>query len=197
MKARGVDIVFDALDSAGNVSVCKAMDAAGLTVKAKAVTVQAWSESVRTDYRGSPACRGSLYATATTRNYMDTDQATIARFRAEMRAAFPERESKLSMWELEGWAGAYWLTDAMTSCGAELTRACVEAYLSRPVSYDGHGVLTARDFVVSSVPEPSSHNCLFAAHWTDGGYNGDGGWVTTTADKQAVCYDVPNVAYSP
>jgi ABC-type branched-subunit amino acid transport system substrate-binding protein len=197
MKSRGVDIVFDALDSAGNVSLCKAMDAAGLSVKAKAVTVQAWNETVRTDYRSSPACRSSLYATATTRNYMDTEQATIARFRTEMRSAFPERETKLSMWALEGWAGAQWLSDAMTSCGAQLTRACVESYLSRPVSYDGRGILTPRDFVTRTAPEDHGSNCLFAAHWTDAAYDGDGGWVTTTPGKEAVCFDVPNIAYAP
>lgn len=197
MRSRGVDIVFDALDSAGNVSLCEAMDAAGLSVKAKAVTVQAWNESVRTDYRSSPACRNSLYATATTRNYMDTDNPTIARFRTEIRAAFPERESKVSMWELEGWAGAQWLADAMASCGTNLTRGCVETYLSRPEGYDGHGVLTPRDFVPRTAPEATAHNCLFAARWSDEAYGGAGGWVTITPDKQAVCYDVPNVAYTP
>jgi ABC-type branched-subunit amino acid transport system substrate-binding protein len=197
MRSRGVDIVFDALDSAGNVSLCKAMDAAGLVVKAKAVTVQSWTESVRSDYGRAPGCRRSLYATATSRNYMDTDHATIARFRTEMRAAFPDREGKLSMWALEGWAGAQWLVDAMVSCGTALTRSCVETYLSRPESYDGNGVFTPRDFVPRTAPEPTAHNCLFAARWSDDAYDGEGGWVTTTPDKEAVCYDVPNVAYTP
>lgn len=197
MRSRGVDIVFDALDSAGNVSLCDAMDAAGLVVKAKAVTVQAWSETVRSDYSSSPTCRNALYATATTRNYMDTDHPTIARFRTEMRAAFPEREDKVSMWELEGWAGAQWLTDAMASCGNELTRDCVETYLSRPDDYDGSGVFTPRNFVTKPAPTATDHNCLFAAHWSDEAYEGVGGWVTVTPDKEAACYDVPNVAYTP
>jgi hypothetical protein len=196
MRSRGVEIVFDALDSSGNVSLCKAMDAAGLVVKAKAVTVQAWNEAVRTDYGSSPTCRNSLYATATTRNYMDTDNPTVARFRNEMRASFPERETKLSMWELEGWAAAQWLADAMGSCGTSLTRDCVEKFLSRPEPYDGHGVFTPRDFVPGPAPE-TTNNCLFAARWSDEAYGGAGGWVTTTADKRAVCYDVPNVAYTP
>jgi ABC-type branched-subunit amino acid transport system substrate-binding protein len=197
MRSRGVDIVFDALDSGGNVSLCKAMDAAGLVVKAKAVTVQAWNETVRTDFSKSPKCRNALYATSTSRNYMDTDNATIARFRTEMRAAFPDRENKLSMWELEGWAGAQWLADAITSCGDALTRQCVEDFLSRSEPYDGHGVLTPRDFVVRAAPVPIDHNCLFVAHWSDTGYDGTGGWVTTTPNKEAICYDVPNVGYSP
>ncbi|CAB4869928.1 unannotated protein [freshwater metagenome] len=197
MRSRGVDIVFDALDSAGNVSLCTAMDSAGLTVKAKAVTVQAWNESARTDYGRSATCRNSLYATATTRNYMDTDNATIARFRTEMRDAFPDREDKLSMWELEGWAGAQWLADAMASCGEALTRVCVEAYLGRAEPYDAHGGLTPRDFVVQPVPPTTVNNCMFAARWRDDANDGTGGWVSTTPDKQAICYDVANVSYSP
>lgn len=197
MRSRGVDIVFDALDSAGNVSLCNAMDAAGLVVKAKAVTVQAWNETVHTDFAKAPKCRNALYATATSRNYMDIDDVTIARFRTEMRAAFPDRENKLSMWELEGWAGAQWLADAMTSCATALTRVCVERFLSRSQPYDGHGVLTPRDFVVVPSPPPTDHNCLFAAHWEDGAYDGAGGWVTSTADKAAACFDVSNVLYTP
>ena len=197
MRSRGVDVVFDALDSAGNVSLCNAMDAAGLVVKAKAVTVQGWNETVRTDYRSSPKCRNALYATGTSRNYMDTDNPAIARFRAEMKAAFPQREDKLSIWTLEGWSGAQWLTDAMASCGTGLTRACVEQFLSRPEGYDAGGAFLSRNFVVKQVPPATDHNCIFAARWSDTAYGGRGGWVTVTADKQAVCFDVPNVPYSP
>ena len=197
MRSRGVDIVFDALDSAGNVSLCDAMDAAGLKVKAKAVTVQAWNESVRDDYRSAPNCRNALYATATTRNYMDTDNATIARFRTEMQAAFPEREDKMSMWELEGWGGAKWLADAMASCGDSLTRKCVETYMSRPEGYDAGGAFTPRNFTVRPAPVGTDHNCLFAARWSDSADSGHGAWVTVTPGKEAACFDVPNVAYTP
>ena len=197
MKSRGVDIVFDALDSAGNVNLCKAMDAAGVHVKAKAVTVQAWNETVRTDYRDAAGCRNVLYATATTRNYMDTDAPAVAQFRREIKAAFPEREDKLSMWELEGWASAQWFDDAAQSCGQALTRTCVEAYLARPTPYDGHGVLAPRDFAVEKTPGSTAHNCLFAAKWTDSAYGGAGGWVSSTPGKQVACFDVPDVPYSP
>lgn len=197
MRSRDVDIVFDALDSAGNVSLCEAMDAAGLKVKAKAVTVQSWSETVRNDYDGAPACRNSLYATATSRNYMDTDNRAIAQFRTEMQATFPQRADRLSMWELEGWAAARWLADAIASCGDDLTRECVETYLSRPEGYDAGGALDPRDFVVKPAPTGVSQNCLFAARWVDSAYDGDGGWVTVTPDKEAACFDVPDVAYTP
>jgi ABC-type branched-subunit amino acid transport system substrate-binding protein len=195
MKSRGVDIVFDALDATGNVSLCRAMDAAGLRVKAKAVTVQSWTEAVRTDYSQAPTCRNELYATATTRNYMDTEHPTVARFRADIKASFPDREDKLSMWEFEGWASAQWLDDAVRSCGDTVTRACVEAYLTMPAPYDGHGALIPRDFVVT--PQPQTHlACIFAARWDDAAYGGSGGWVTTTTDGP-YCYDAPQVYYKP
>jgi branched-chain amino acid transport system substrate-binding protein len=195
MKAHGVDSVFDALDSSGNVNLCNAMDGAGLTVKAKVITVQSWDETVRTQYASAPRCRNSLYATALDRNYMDVQYPPVAQFRADMKASYPDRENRLSMWELEGWASAQWLTDAMTSCTAVLTRACVEAYMNRPVPYDGHGLLVPRDFIVEPTPAPTQHNCLNVAQWQDDAYNGSGGWVTRVPDMDTNCFDVPAVSY--
>jgi len=199
MRAHRVDTVFDALDTTGNVSLCKAMDAAHLAVKAKVGTVQNWTDTVRADFASSPVCRSSLYATANNLNYMDTEFPVVAQLRSDLRTAFPNREDRLSMWEVEGWASAQWLTDAMTACGADLTRACLEAYLERPVDYDGHGLLTTRNFVVSSDANAfrPSHNCLSVAQWQDSAYGGRGGWVTRTPGRTFVCYVVPTVPYSP
>lgn len=197
MRSHGVDIVFDAMDSAGNVRLCDAMDGAGLSVKAKVVTIQSWSESVRTQYAKESKCRNSLYATATTRNYMDIQFPTVRQFRDDMRRYYPDREDKLSMWTLEGWAAAQWFTDAAASCGAALTRACVEAYLERPEPYDGHGLLVPRDFVPLTHLGGTAHNCLSVARWQDDAYNGTGGWVTTTPNDDFACYDVPDVVYTP
>lgn len=195
MRSKGVDIVFDAIDGAGNVTLCKSMDANRLQVKAKVTSVQSWSQSVGQDYAASPTCRGSLYATATDLNYADDSVDAVARFRADMHAAFPDRDRLLSMWELEGWASAQWLTDAMQSCGAELTRACVEQFLDRPDPYDGHGLLTPRNFVVSTDPAADSHNCLSVAQWSDAAEGGTGGWVSRTPVGGFDCVDVPNVPY--
>ncbi len=197
MKAHHVEVVFDALDTTGNVRLCRAMDAANMKVKAKVLTVQSWGESVRSDYSASPTCRNSLYATANDLNYMDTRYPVVAQFRGDMRRSFPDRADRLSMWEEEGWASAQWLTDAMSSCGAQLTRACVEAYMNRPVPYDGHGLLTPRNFVVNQHPGGTEHNCLNVAQWQDAAFGGKGGWVTKTPDMQHTCYDVPSIAYSP
>jgi branched-chain amino acid transport system substrate-binding protein len=72
----------------------------------------------------------------------------------------------------------------------------VEAYLARPVTYDGHGALVSRDFVVTP-PPTTTQNCIFVARWDDAAYDGRGGWLTTTPAKEPVCYLVPHVAYTP
>jgi len=195
MRAKGVDIVFDTIDASGNVTLCKSMDANGLVVKAKVTSVQSWGQSVATDFAASPTCRRSLYATATDLNYADTSVAEVARFRDAMHAAYPERDPLLSMWELEGWASAQWLSDAMGSCGAQLTRACVEDYLNRPEPYDGHGLLTPRSFTVSDDPAAPDHNCLSVAQWSDDADGGQGGWESRTPVGGFDCVDVPNVPY--
>jgi ABC-type branched-subunit amino acid transport system substrate-binding protein len=195
MRDKGVDIVFDAIDAAGNVTLCKSMDANGLQVKAKVTSVQSWTQSVGTDFASSPTCRNSLYATATDLNYADTSVDVVSKFRDDMHAAFPDRDGLLSMWELEGWASAQWLTDAMQSCGAQLTRACVEDFLNRPEPYDGHGLLTPRNFVVDPNPGGQDHNCLSVAQWSDDAEDGNGGWVSRTPVGSFDCYDVPDVPY--
>jgi len=195
MRSKGVDVVFDAIDATGNVTLCKSMDANGFTAKAKVTSVQSWNQAVGRDYASSPACRRSLFATATALNYADTSVPEIARFRDGMHTAFPDRDGLLSMWELEGWASAQWLTDAMQSCGAELTRTCVEAFLNRPDLYDGHGLLTPRNFVVTDDPTAPSHDCLSVAQWSDDADDGKGGWVSRTPVGGFDCFDVPNVPY--
>jgi ABC-type branched-subunit amino acid transport system substrate-binding protein len=197
MRSRNVDIIFDALDSTGNVNLCKAMDAARLTVDAKVVTVQSWNESLRTQYTGTPTCRNSIYATATARNYMDTGFPAVQQFRDDMRRYYPDREDKLSMWTEEGWAAAQWFIDAATSCGAALTRVCVESYLERPEPYDGHGLLDPRDFTPSTEVGGPRHNCLNVAQWQDSANGGTGAWVTRTPNGDFVCYDVGSVVYTP
>ena len=196
MSAHGVDVVFDALDEGGNVRLCEAMDAHDFTVKAKVTTTQTWSQRIGATYTNAPKCRNTIYATGNTRNYADQQYEQVAKFRAAMSRLYPDQAPDLSMWMLEGWASALWLTDAMTSCGAELTRVCVEAYMQRKEPYDGHGLLTPRDFVVKR-PGPTTRNCLNVAQWQDSGDGGKGGWVTRVQDMNTECFDVPEVSYVP
>jgi hypothetical protein len=193
MKQSGVRYVYDTLDRLGSERLCKAMDDHQLYAT-RVVTTQTWEASIGDDYSDSPRCRNALWATGNTRNYQDTRYAGVADFRQQMAREHMDDAKHLSDWALEGWAGAQWLVDAMRSCGAALTRTCVESYLShlRSGGYDGHGLLTPRDFV--KFPSPPSHECnyLNVVRWQDGK-----GWVTQVADMNKSCYDVPNISYSP
>jgi ABC-type branched-subunit amino acid transport system substrate-binding protein len=195
MRSKGVDIVFDAVDTRGNAGLCKAMDGNGLRVTAKVTNVQNWNARVGEDFKASPTCRDSIYATGNSRGYTDTAHPAVAEFRAAMKKYFPEREGKLSQWELEGWASAMWLTDAIASCGVDVTRACVEGFVTRPQGYDAHGLLIPVDFRVETAAQVAapSRKCFDVARWQDAA---PGGWVAQVPDMAANCFDVPSLPYT-
>jgi branched-chain amino acid transport system substrate-binding protein len=198
MRHEGVTYVYDVLDAGGNENLCASMDANGLSdqITAKVTTTQSWVGSVDTEYDSSPICRNKIWATGNTLNYDDTRSPQVAAFRGAMSQQHTDSSDQLSEWALEGWAGAQWLTDAMTSCGAALTRGCVESYLRRPTRYTGHGLLTARDFVARP-PHTHDVNCINVARWRDGTGGAKGAWVTQVPDMSKNCFDVENVYYTP
>jgi branched-chain amino acid transport system substrate-binding protein len=196
MRSRGVQVVFDAIDTSGNARLCTAIDQAGLNLTAKVTTAQSWDQTVAATYSAAPRCRNSLYATSADRNYADTQYPAVAAFRGAMDRYFPDRRDTLSMWELEGWASAQWLTDAIASCGATVTRACVERFMNRPQPYDAHGLLIPTRFDVVA-PAATSRSCLNVARWQDSANRGGGGWVTQVPDMNANCFTVPVVSYAP
>jgi len=196
MRAEGVDIVFDTIDTRGNAELCKAMDGAGLKVTAKVTNVQNRNARVGEDFKASPTCRDSIYATGNSRGYTDTSHPAVAEFRAAMKKYFPDREDKLSQWELEGWASAMWLTDAIASCGADVTRACVERFVQRPEGYDARGLLVPVRFEPTPLAEvvAPTRTCFDVARWQDGAPDG---WVAQVPDMNENCFDVPSLPYKP
>ncbi|WP_395293663.1 ABC transporter substrate-binding protein [Kitasatospora hibisci] len=197
VRADGSQLLFDAMDTRGNAALCRALDDSGVRVEAKVTNVQNWSETVRTDYQASPTCRNVLWATSSSLNYEDVDHPPVAEFRAAMAKYYPDREPLLSAWELEGWAGAQWLTDAMDSCGADLTRACVERFMNRPEPYDAHGLILPASFVPQPPPSGPTRACLNAARWQDSAQGGRGGWVTQVTSMTSTCFEVPQLPYRP
>ena len=193
MKSQGVQYVYDALDTGGNVSLCRAMDADGLSsqVTAKVTTTQGWVGSVQGDYADAPGCRNKLWATGNDLNYEDRALPQVKRFRDAMDRLHLGSADQLSEWALEGWAGAQWLTDAMASCGASLTRVCVEAYLGSGKPYTAGGLLTARSFA-KYPPKKTLYTCINVARWQDGR-----GWVTQVPDMNRNCFDAKQISYSP
>jgi branched-chain amino acid transport system substrate-binding protein len=191
LKARKVDVVFDALDTSGNGALCKAIEEQGVQLTAKMTTVQGWNDEVRTDYADAPHCRNALYATANERNYEDTSIPIVTQFRDDVAKYFPQRP--LSMWMLEGWAAAQWLTDAISSCGANVTRRCVEAFMNRQTPYVGDGLMVPVVFQRLETPPKTVHACFNVARWQDSAFGGHGGWVTAVPDMMTNCYDVPDL----
>ncbi|MGF1429605.1 ABC transporter substrate-binding protein [Kitasatospora sp. LaBMicrA B282] len=197
LAADGTQVVFDAMDTRGNTGLCQALDAAGVKLVAKVTNVQNWTQTVGTDFASAPGCRDALWATSASRNYEDTRYPAVAQFRGAVAKYFPDREPLLSAWELEGWAGAQWLTDAMDSCGAQLTRACVERFMNRTQPYDAHGLLIPTGFTPEPRPSGLTHACLDVARWQQSTPAGRPGWVTQVPDMNTNCFDVPQLPYQP
>lgn len=197
MKADGTQLLFDAMDTRGNAALCNAMDNAGVSVLAKVTNVENWGESVRQDYSSSPNCRNVLWATSSSRNYEDVQYPAVQQFRTAMARYFPGQASQLSAWDLEGWAAAQWLTDAIESCGANVTRACVERFMNRTEPYNAHNLILPASFVPTPPPTGDTRACLNAARWQDSAQGGKGGWVTQVPDMDTNCFDVPQLPYTP
>ncbi|MDQ1703784.1 MAG: hypothetical protein QOF18_150, partial [Frankiaceae bacterium] len=190
-KSKGVNYVYDTIDREGNVRLCKALDDNGVKLTAKVLTTQSWEQSIGQDYSDSPTCRNELWATGNTLNYEDTKYPLVADFRGQMAADGHGGSTQLSDWTLEGWAGGQWFADAATSCGADLTRRCLEAFINSGQLYTAHGLLTARNFhELSRHPEPS-HNCINVVRWSDAAH----GWVTQVPDMHKNCFTLHEVPY--
>ncbi len=196
MRNAGVRYVYDTIDRSGNERLCVAMDENRLQVVAKVTTTQSWEGSIRSDYSASPNCRNTIYATGNSRNYDETDDPQVTRFRAAMDRLGWDKPSTLSEWALEGWAGAQWFADAVDSCD-DVTRECVEGFLARPTPYTGHGLLLPRDFVPGDGSTDVHKSCLNVARWQDDANGGDGGWVTQPEDMFTNCFMVPSIVYQP
>lgn len=185
LRAHHADLVLDALDTHGNARLCQAMEELGVHVTAKVTNVQNWSSTVPRDYAGAPGCRAALYVTGSSRNHDEAGHAAVREFRAAMG------DRPLSQWQLEGWAAAMWFTDAARSCGARLTRACVEEFVNRPEPYTARGLLLPVRFEHLARPPTTRHTCLSVARWQDGR-----GWVSQ-GEMDSDCATVPQLPYRP
>jgi hypothetical protein len=187
LKAQGADLVFDAIDTHGNAQLCKAMDEVGAKVIAKVTNVQNWTSTVPDDYKDSPRCRNALWATGSSRNYADTDNAAVREFRDATKGLKTH-----SQWQLEGWAAAMWFTDAARSCARTgITRACIDGFMNRGENYTAGGLLLPVAFERLAEPPKTRRTCLSVARWQDGR-----GWVSQ-GDMNSTCFDVPQLPYEP
>jgi branched-chain amino acid transport system substrate-binding protein len=190
MKSKGVDSVWDALDDQGNRNLCAKMDSNGLRVKAKVQTVQSWRSAVATY---SAPCRDSLYSTAKSRNYDEVQNPQVKAYRDAVQRFLGDKSEARAQWGLEGWVAAKWFTDAATSCGADLTRACVERWLNSIQNYTADGLVTPRDFRPRNYDkEKTIRNCVSVGRWDSKA----GRWQSLT-DLEKDCFTTPLYSYNP
>ena len=192
-KRNNVQYVYDTIDRGGNARLCKALDDNQVRLTAKVLTPQSWEQSVRTDYKDSPNCRNAMWATGMTRNYADTKYPGVAAFRQQMTTDGHGGADELSEWALEGWAGGQWFADAAASCGGNLTRRCVEAFINSGKLYDANDLFAPRNFHEYAKPHEPVHNCINVVRWSDSA----GTWVTQVPDMDKNCFDVYELPYSP
>ena len=192
-KNNNVQYVYDTIDRGGNVRLCKALDDNQVRLTAKVLTTQSWEQSIASDYKNSPHCRNEMWATGNTRNYEDTKYPGVADFRQQMSADGHGGADDLSDWALEGWAGGQWFADAAASCGATLTRGCVEGFINSGKLYGGDGLLTPRNFHEYSHPHEPVTNCINVVRWEDSAH----GWVTQVPDMDKNCFRLTELPYSP
>ncbi|WP_432066647.1 ABC transporter substrate-binding protein [Streptomyces sp. C10-9-1] len=187
----GADLVFDALDTHGNVRLCQALDAAGAEFTAKVTNVQNWNDAVADDYAEAPRCRNALWATGSSRNHDEAAHPAVAEFREGMRR-HGASAGPLSQWQLEGWAAARWFADAAASCGRDPSRACVDRAVRESAPYTAGGLLLPVSFERLAEPPATRRTCLSVARWQDGR-----GWVDQGRDMTRDCFTVPQLPYRP
>jgi branched-chain amino acid transport system substrate-binding protein len=196
MQSDGVDTVADAMDSNGNAKLCQAMESNSFInqVKAKVSTIGSWSQRLPTELKQTPQCRDLTYVTGSSRNYADVSNPGVAAFRAAMHKYFPTREALMAQWSYEGWIAGQIFTEAAASCGANLTRTCVEAYLVKPGRvFTAGGNTTGFSWdprPESAFADQSRNACTSVARWSNAA-----GTFLTIGDLSTSCFTTPYYKY--
>ena len=196
MQSDGVDLVADALDLNGNQKLCQAIEQNSgflAQMKVRLSTVSSWSNRYAQSLAGTPNCLGKTYVYAQTANFADASNPEVAKFQAAMSRYFPAQVPYEHEWMLEGYAAAEWFSDAAKSCGANLTRVCVEAFMNRNAIYTANGLLDSASSTFT--PAPASYpgstvtGCASVAHW-------NGKLWATDADITKSCGPATGYSYA-
>ncbi len=182
MKAKGVQIIFDAMDDGANRKLCGAMQtrAADFRPVAKVSTIVAYGQSVGTDF--SDACRNIYYITGDSATYADPSNPVVAEFLDAYARYLPGEE--LHQWALEGFVAGKRFEEAVASMGASPTRQGLEDWLRSLNGYTSGGVWTPMDYQPVDYTQPTANgDCFAIAHWQDAA----GGWVQEGGFP--ICYD--------
>lgn len=189
LKSKGAQAIFDALDLTGNQKVCRAMQNYSFNVP-KISTISTWTQEAGQVLSSYP-CINNYYAWGNSTNYADTSDPQAQLFQ-KAYSSFAHG-APLSQWSLEGWAAGMWFNDAAKSCGAQLTRACVEKFVDSPKGYTAGGLLDAHTtaFPHYNSRPPQLTACYTIVKW--GG--GAGGTWQTVADHKSNCFTTASFSY--
>jgi branched-chain amino acid transport system substrate-binding protein len=191
MKQKGITAVWDSIDISGNQNLCKSIDSNGLQLKAKVSTIAVWSQAVGSQF--SSPCRKYIYSVEDpgSLTYDQTSNAEIAKFRAASKRYFPNRESKLYQWSVDGWGSAMWFDEAARSCGANLTRVCLEKFLNSPKEYTARGLWFPRsNLKFDFATKKTLYRCVQIDQWDDTQKT-----FVVRAPFQSTCYTTPYISY--
>jgi branched-chain amino acid transport system substrate-binding protein len=197
MKSKGVDLVADAVDLNGSQKLCQSIEqnSAFLNqMKIKLSTISDWTQSLGSDLEGTPACANKSWSDAYSLNFDDTSNAQVAIFQNSMHKYFPTDIPHNHQFALEGWIGAMWFTDAVRSCGATVTRTCVEKFMNRQTDYTARGLLEPNvgfQLFPASYYNSSHRYCVSAAQWSMSAKK----WITK-ATPTANCYNAGGYKYT-
>lgn len=192
MKNKGITAVWDSIDISGNQNLCKSIDSNGLVLTAKVSTIAVWSQAVGSQF--SYPCRTYIYSVEDpgAATYDQTSNPEIAKFRAAMKRYFPQREDRLYQWNVDGWGSAMWFTDAAASCGAALTRVCLEKYLNRKAGYTARGLWWPRNNEKFNFETKKTlYRCIQVVQWVESRKS-----FVTRAPYQSTCSTTPYLGYN-
>ena len=186
MRADHVDVIFDAMDAAGNAKLCAAMDRQGFTVPVKMSTVEVFGQAVG---QWSSPCRDSVYSADASEPYSDTSNPVVGQFRKDFSTY--EAHAQLHQWALDGYALGVLFGDAVKSMGSSPTRAGFLKWMNswkQPsaggpgYTFDGLADPVAWTPLNYSQPAPA---CDAIGQWNDA----SGTFVTDA--KIGTCYNLP------
>ncbi|HWC38888.1 MAG TPA: ABC transporter substrate-binding protein [Acidimicrobiales bacterium] len=183
MKSKGVDGVWDALDTNANAKLCQSFDRNQFHPAAKASTVEIWGQEVGT---WSSPCRDSVFVPGTEDSYNDMGNQSVAQFRQDFGAYC--KGCPLHEWSLDGYAVGMMFGDALGAMGGSPTRGGFMGWMNGLNNYTAHGLWAPLDYHVYDFSKPHPQ-CFTVVQWQD-----PGGWVTKA--PLSTCYpDIGWISY--
>jgi branched-chain amino acid transport system substrate-binding protein len=138
MQHDGMQAIFDALDDTGNIKLCDSMqNHQPYNWLAKVSTISTWTAKVGAEFNS--LCQKIMYSAGSSSNYADSSNPVAAEFRQDF-ARYAGGQTP-AQWALEGYISGIWFAQAVKSCGAGPTRACVEKWLNDQKSLSAYGLM--------------------------------------------------------